>query len=145
MWRTGIAVSISALLGGCGLGTPALITRDGALAPCEAPHCVSSLSEEPKYHIEPIRYSGSRDSARNALLRLIADLPGAAIVTQTPDYVHATFTSKMLEFVDDLELTFPQSAKQVEVRSASRVGYYDFDVNRKRVESLRGQFEALQP
>src|ERR1043166_9424905 len=143
MWRVPIAASIS-LLAGCGAGSPTLITRDGALAPCEAPHCVSSLASD-QHFIEPIRYEGSRDSARNALVRLIADTEGASIVTQTPDYVHATFTSRMLEFIDDLEQVFPQNAKQVDVRAASRLGYYDFDANRKRVETLRAQFDALQP
>lgn len=39
------------------------------------------------------------------------------------------------QFVDDVEFWFPPGKKSiVEYRSASRVGNYDFDINRKRIK-----------
>jgi len=44
-------------------------------------------------------------------------------------------------FVDDLEFYFSKE-NVIQVRSASRLGYSDFGVNRKRVEKLRELFAA---
>ncbi|HUP91020.1 MAG TPA: DUF1499 domain-containing protein [Solimonas sp.] len=134
------------LLAACGLGKPALITRDGQLAPCNLPHCVSSLMPaDSNRYIEPIRYAGTRDAARNALVRVIRAMEGARIVTLTEDYVHVEFTSKIARFVDDLELVMLEGTRKAEVRSSSRVGVYDFDLNRERLEKIRAAFDALQP
>lgn len=43
----------------------------------------------------------------------------------------------VLGFVDDLELLAVPDERVIHVRSASRLGYRDFEVNRKRVERLR--------
>ncbi len=43
----------------------------------------------------------------------------------------------MFGFVDDLELELRAEAGLVAVRSAARLGRYDFGVNRRRVEALR--------
>ena len=48
----------------------------------------------------------------------------------------------MLRFVDDVEFNLRPEAGIIAVRSASRVGYYDFGANRSRVEKLRGQLHA---
>ncbi|XP_043716715.1 uncharacterized protein LOC122664799 isoform X2 [Telopea speciosissima] len=45
-------------------------------------------------------------------------------------------------FVDDVEFWFPPGKKSiVEYRSASRLGNFDFDVNRKRIKALRLELE----
>ncbi|MDQ6965890.1 MAG: DUF1499 domain-containing protein, partial [Mariprofundaceae bacterium] len=53
------------------------------------------------------------------------------------DYLHATFTSRLFRFVDDVELHRDAASGVVHIRSASRVGHSDFGVNRKRVEVIR--------
>ncbi len=45
-------------------------------------------------------------------------------------------------FVDDFEAHVGPGARVIELRSASRLGYSDFGVNRKRVEAIRTAFEA---
>ena len=51
------------------------------------------------------------------------------------DYLRIECTSKIMRFVDDLELRI--EGGQLLVRSESRVGYSDFGVNRKRADQLR--------
>ncbi len=133
-------------LGGCASGGHAqLRSPDGELAPCASRGCVSSRAGESSYAVRPIAYEGSRDAARAALLRLLAEMPGAEVVTHSDDYIHARFTSTLLRNVDDLELDLPAFERVVHVRSSSRRDYFDFSANRDRVEDLRARFEALQP
>jgi uncharacterized protein (DUF1499 family) len=62
------------------------------------------------------------------------------IVTAGTNYIHATFTSALFGFVDDVEFSFDEQNKIMNVRSASRTGYSDLGVNRKRVEEIRRRF-----
>jgi uncharacterized protein (DUF1499 family) len=62
-------------------------------------------------------------------------MPGAHIVERRPDYLYATFRSRWLGFVDDVE--FWSDGTQVQVRSASRLGSGDLGVNRARIETIR--------
>lgn len=64
----------------------------------------------------------------------------AAILTNIvllPCTVYAEFESKIMGFVDDVEVYFTPDNSTVEYRSASRLGEGDFDVNRKRIRDFR--------
>ena len=63
-------------------------------------------------------------------------MPRASLVTATDDYLHAVCRTR-LGFTDDLECQLCRPAGVIHVRSASRLGYYDFGANRTRVEALR--------
>lgn len=116
-----------------GVGCP----EDG-LAPCpDAPRCVSSLAQDKRHWIAPIRYTGSRGDARTALLDAIRALARAHSVTVTDCYVHATQRSRWFGFVDDVECLLPAGEPVIHLRSSARIGYYDFGVNRARIERLR--------
>ena len=113
------------------------------LAPCpDKPNCVFSGSKDPEHAIDPYRYSGDLDTARHLLVRIIQEQARTKIIYQEGNYIHVTFTSMILRFTDDVEFLFDDSEKIIQVRSASRVGRSDFGVNRKRVELLRGLFNA---
>jgi len=56
--------------------------------------------------------------------------------------VHVTQKSRFFGFIDDLELKLDPQSKTISIRSASRRGYYDLGVNRRRVENLRKQLKA---
>ena len=75
---------------------------------------------------------------REAVLRL----PRTRIVSESDVYLHVECRSALLGFVDDLELHLREQNNLIAVRSASRRGYRDFGVNRKRVEQLRAVLTA---
>ena len=50
--------------------------------------------------------------------------------------------SARFRFVDDLEFYLDRLEKKIHVRSASRVGKYDFGANRRRVEAIRRAFDG---
>ena len=69
--------------------------------------------------------------------QIIAGQARTKILTESDNYLYAECTSAFFGFVDDLELHLRPLQNSIAVRSASRLGYGDFGVNRKRVENLR--------
>jgi len=63
------------------------------------------------------------------------------VVEDTGSYLHAEARSRVFRFVDDVEFVLDPGARVIQVRSASRVGYSDFGVNRRRVERLGKAFD----
>jgi uncharacterized protein (DUF1499 family) len=80
---------------------------------------------------------GSGPATLERLKTVITAMPGATVVDSRADYVYATFETKWLKFVDDVEFWFDPAANVIQVRSASRLGRKDFGVNRARVEAIR--------
>jgi uncharacterized protein (DUF1499 family) len=117
----------------------------GRLAPCHAsPNCVSSQADgnDRVHFVEPLRFTGASDAAWSRIGELVRSQPRVRIVHETDRYLHAEFTSRILRFVDDFELLLDDGAGVIDVRSASRLGYSDFGVNRQRVEAIRRKFSA---
>ena len=114
------------------------------LKPCRKKlNCVSSQSVNPKHQIQPIYYFGSIKEAKKNLKKVLDSTGNANFINKTNKYWHIEFTSYWLGFVDDVEVLFYESESRIDIRSASRVGYWDFGVNRKRVEKIRIQFAKL--
>ena len=129
----------------CSTHSAAIASGDGhRLDPCpQSPNCVSSLEPEGKHFILPLDYSGPKEAAYQALIDIIAAEPRTRIVTREPDYIRAESKSRVFGFVDEIGFFFPGAEPVIHVRSASRKGYYDFGVNRKRVESIRQSLQAV--
>jgi uncharacterized protein (DUF1499 family) len=127
------------LLCGCG-GAPApeLGVRNGHLLECpQSPNCVSSESSDATHRVEPFKLAAAAPGNWEAVQAAIAGMPHAKITRASADYLRVEFTSAVLGFVDDLELQRQAAAGRIAVRSASRVGYSDLGVNRRRVEHIR--------
>ncbi|KAG5565642.1 hypothetical protein RHGRI_001528 [Rhododendron griersonianum] len=91
------------------------------------------------YNPEGKRGNKSREDAMEELLQVIrstkADKSKPRIVEKKDDYLHVEYESPILGLVDDVEFWFPPGKKPiVEYRSASRLGNFDFDANRKRIK-----------
>lgn len=111
---------------------------DGGLFTCpDAPKCVSSDASRTERRVEPFRLAVSAGRAWESAVEAAAALPRAGIVTRTDAYLHVECSSMLFRFVDDLELHLRSGQGIIAVRSCSRLGYYDFGVNRRRVETLR--------
>ena len=132
--RFSLPLVLSVSMFGCSGTRPAdLGIKDGRLRPCpDSPNCVSSMpGEDTEHSVAPL--SASLAEVRQAL----QGMERVTIVTDNETYLHAEFTSQIMGFVDDVEFTVDANESVVHVRSASRLGYSDMGVNRKRVETLR--------
>lgn len=109
--------------------------------PSWKPNCVSSTVEKSdKHYIEPLAFSGVPADAWKKLQGIVKASPRATVISENSGYLYAEFKSAGLGFVDDVEFALDEKSGAIQVRSASRLGIRDFDVNRKRIESIRSQF-----
>jgi uncharacterized protein (DUF1499 family) len=114
--------------------------KDGRLAPPKrTPNSVSSQADpsDAEHYIAPIAYKGDTAAALAAARKAVEGMEGATVIRAENGYLYAEYRTKLMRFVDDLELTYDAKAGQFHVRSSSRLGRRDFGVNRARVESLR--------
>jgi uncharacterized protein (DUF1499 family) len=103
------------------------------LSPCPAPaHC----AREDWSVADPA-------AAMDKLLPAVLALEGIEIVETGYGYIHATATSRIFGFVDDLELHAASADGVIEARSLSRVGDSDLGVNGRRLATLRRALEAV--
>ena len=118
----------------------------GRLADCPySRNCVCSDAVEDSHRVAPFALSVPAADAWKVIREVVAALPRTRIVERTGDYLHAECRSAWFGFVDDLELYLrakPGAPAIVAVRSAARIGYSDFGVNRARVEQLRADLAA---
>ena len=109
---------------------------DGRLAPCKrSPNCVSSQAEptDGEHYIAPIAFRGPAAELRRA----VESMERATVIKAERNYLYAEYRSRLMRYVDDVELYYDEKQGLVHVRSASRLGRRDFGVNRSRVEALR--------
>ena len=109
---------VPVLMVGCSGTRPThLGVHEGKLAPCpSSPNCVSTQSTDPKHRMAPIAYTSSLEEARDRVEKILRAMPRTPLVRVDKD-------------------------KVIQFRSASRLGYSDLGVNRKRMEKIREAFD----
>ncbi|MEE4658931.1 MAG: DUF1499 domain-containing protein [Halieaceae bacterium] len=112
-----------------------------AFSPCPStPNCVSSLETRTSHSIEPLSYQGASEEAKQRLLDVINGFPRTRVLEVRDTYIHATFTSFLFRFTDDVEFLIDDTKKLIHMKSASRVGFSDIGANRRRCEAVRDRF-----
>lgn len=100
------------------------------LQPCiQVSHCVK----------EEVRVE-NRSEPFEEIKQIIENTPRTKIVENDGDYLHAEVSSRIMKYVDDLEVSYIPENKIIVIRSESRVGEGDFGVNKKRVELIKSNF-----
>lgn len=83
-----------------------------------------------------------------ALEQQLSNTPGTSVVLSEPakGYLHATATSRLFGFVDDVELHSNANLGVISARSESRLGDSDLGVNGRRLDQLAAALHlAEQP
>lgn len=132
-----------ALCNGCSGKPPVdMGVKNGSLQPCPArPNCVSTMARDSSHAVPPIDFSGSREEAVAVVREIVEEIGGGPIRQEEDGYFRVEFRSKIMGFVDDVEVYLPEGQNVIHIRSAARLGYYDFGVNRRRVEKIRALFQ----
>lgn len=143
-YKPALWVAAALILSACSGNPPEhLGVHNGTLSPCpDSPNCVSSQAEGATHQIAPLTLRGTPEQTQALLRQLLVQTPRVKLVADTPGYLRAEYSSRVLRFVDDVELLIGTDA--VHVRSASRLGYSDLGVNRERIEALRQELAQAE-
>ena len=115
------------------------------LAPCpDKPNCVSSEAEAGQHYIDPFIITGEPNQAWQALQSVIEQMARTEVQTIDDTYIHAEAKSRFFGFVDDVEFLLQPEKKRIAIRSASRTGFADLGVNRKRLEKIRKMLQESE-
>ena len=77
------------------------------------------------------------EKAFNELIQILENTPRVRIIKKDKYYIHAISTSRIMKFIDDIEIKRLNEGNIFQVKSSSRLGIYDLGVNKRRVETLR--------
>ncbi len=102
-----------------------------------SPNCVSSQATDEAHFVAPFKMKADLTHAWDTLKQILNAQPRMQIIGDSDYHLKAESTSLIFRFVDDLEIIADPVEGLLHIRSASRIGYGDFGVNRNRVETLR--------
>jgi len=115
---------------------------EGKLKKCpNKPNCINTeYHEDISHYVTPLDYPLSKSKLIILLSKETIIEMGGEIVFEEKNYLAAKFTSAFFRFVDDFEVRCCDELNQLHIRSASRIGYSDFGVNKHRVERFSIKF-----
>ena len=77
------------------------------------------------------------EKAFSELIQILENTPRLKIIKKEKFYIHALATSRIMKFIDDVEIKNLNNDNILIVKSSSRKGIYDLGVNNRRVQTLR--------
>ena len=136
-----IIIGTMLALSSCAGDRPTILgVTNGRLAACpDSPNCVSSQASEERHRIEPLAAGDDPDAAFARLIDIVRRRPDATVIKHTDTYLQVELRTTL--FIDDAEFLLDREQRRIQVRSASRVGYSDLGLNRRRIEEIRSQLQ----
>jgi len=125
---------------------PKLGVYSGSLDPCPSkPNCVGSLEDpdDSTHFTKAVEVKQNRSQCLRLMSRDLTSQAHVELHTISSSYLRLVYQSSIFRFKDDLELYIDPSHEGIQIRSASRVGYSDMGVNKKRASSIRKLAKSL--
>lgn len=119
-------------------------TIERTLKPCTNPmNCVCTQDGKGLFDPAAISYVGDPQKAMEILLQVLEKNPNAKIIEQDMYYLRIEFVTDVLKYIDDVEFLLDLKEQKIHFRSSSRVGWYDFGANRRRMRKVKKAFWKL--
>jgi uncharacterized protein (DUF1499 family) len=116
---------------------------NGTLAACpDSPNCVSSQTGNERHRIEPFATGDDPDASFRGLVEIVRHRPDATVIDSTDTYLRVELHTTL--FTDDAEFLLDRDRRLIQLRSASRLGYSDLGLNRRRIEEIRRQLQRRE-
>ena len=124
------------LLNGCSSAPDKPIGSEVLMECGWLPNCVNTQSGRGGQSSKPI---AANTEQWNKLKSWIGKQQDWVITINDDSFLQAVVKTPMMKFRDDVQLLFLSDARLIHVRSSSRLGISDMNVNAKRIETLRNQ------
>jgi uncharacterized protein (DUF1499 family) len=132
--------------GACGAGRSSLAAPGASLRPCPGtPNCVSTEATDTLHSMPPVAFAESPALAQRRARAALDAEPRTRVVLERPGYLRAEARSRLLRFVDDVEIVIDSAAGVFRFRSASRLGRSDLGVNRARMQRVTALLAEMTP
>jgi uncharacterized protein (DUF1499 family) len=134
------------VLGGCAaqesgtVSKPVTQARPADLSCPRTSNCVNSIGSS---GLASLRYQGDPGQGMALLRATLASYPEASIVRSEPLWLEVIFTTT-LGFRDQVDFVLDAGSGEINFRSKSLLGLYDFGKNRSRMTAFSERF-AAQP
>ena len=123
---------------------PKLGVSEGKFKPLSSkPNNVSTQAQDPAKQVKPLSFKSDATSTMTAIKASIDSYGGAKVIEETGDYLYVIFTTEKMKFNDDVEFWLDATNQEVHFRSASRAGYSDLGLNRKRYNELANIYGSI--
>ena len=76
------------------------------------------------------------DKSFKELIAILENTPRIKLINIKEDYLHALAISRVMKFIDDIEIKKSEKGNILKVKSKSRTGFYDLGVNKRRINTL---------
>ncbi|MBN9656111.1 DUF1499 domain-containing protein [Halobacillus sp. GSS1] len=127
------------------MSKPYIGVKNGRLSECPtSPNCVSTQTNQEEKKMDALVFSKDLETTKSLIKEILSERQRTTIETENENYIHAVVESKWIKFKDDVEFYFDQKEEVVHFRSASRVGYSDFGVNKKRMAAISEHYESMK-
>ncbi|TFE03359.1 DUF1499 domain-containing protein [Jeotgalibacillus sp. R-1-5s-1] len=111
--------------------------ENGRLLPISSkPNNVSTQTDQSDKKMEPLPYRGSKEDSKARLKKILHANEKITIKNESENMIYAIETSSFFRFKDDIDFLFDDENQVVHFRSASRTGYSDMGVNKKRMQKI---------
>ena len=102
----------------------------------QKPNCVSTQTTQKDKKMDTLSFNSNTEEVKSLITKIVLQEPRTQLIKDQDNQLHFTFKSRIFGFVDDVEFLIDPIEKKIHFRSASRTGYSDLGVNRKRMTKL---------
>ena len=97
------------------------------------------------YGLKPIELEYDIDYIQKEIIKIIETKPRMKIINERLGFIHATDVTPFFRFYDDIAIKIFEDKDKAVIwlQSQSRLGYYDFQVNEKRIQTLHQKISSL--
>ncbi len=117
--------------------------NDKAFAKSQEPKDLKECVLTTNCFTEDLQVNNLNDSFEKVAI-IIENLPRTTILKKSKTYIHAEVSSRLMHFIDDLEVKGIPKDNVIKMRSESRLGFIDMGVNRKRIKKLSNHLKMVK-
>lgn len=104
------------------------------------PNIPTSKTNMDDKQVDPLPFRGDLSTTMTIIQEILEQDEDVVSIYIEKNYISAVFSSPTLRLKDDVEFYFDEINAKIDYRSASRIGYSDIGVNKRRYRQFRDSY-----